>query len=82
MDQVIENVESANRSGTNILSKEELSLIANVQEEYRKRLSIPCTNCRYCLPCPNNVNIPGILGLYNDLFMYDDLPREQFWLFR
>jgi predicted aldo/keto reductase-like oxidoreductase len=78
MDQVIENVESANRSGPNILTIEELSLVEKVRDEYRKRSSIPCTNCRYCLPCPNNVNIPGILGLYNDNFMYDDLPREQF----
>ncbi len=78
MDQVIENVESANRSGSNILTAEELSLVGKVQEEYRKRSSVPCTNCKYCLPCPNNVNIPGILGLYNDAFMYDDVKRERF----
>ena len=58
MDQVIENVESADRSGPNILTAEELSLIGKVQEEYRKRSPIPCTNCKYCLPCPNDVNIP------------------------
>lgn len=78
MNQVIENVESANRSDSNILTAEELSLVGKVQEEYRKRSSVPCTNCRYCLPCPNNVNIPGILGLYNDASMYDDVRREQF----
>jgi hypothetical protein len=77
MDQVIENVESANRSGPDILTAEELSLVGQVQEEYRKRSSIPCTNCKYCLPCPNNVNIPEILGLYNDALMYDDVLRAK-----
>ena len=26
---------------------------------------IPCTNCQYCLPCPNNVAIPKILRILN-----------------
>lgn len=77
MDQVIENVESADRSGPDILMPEELYLIEQVQAEYRKRTAIPCTNCKYCLPCPNNVNIPGILELYNDAVMYGDVKRAQ-----
>jgi uncharacterized protein len=78
MDQVIENIASADRSGTHLLSEEELALIERVQEEYRKRSPIPCTNCQYCLPCPNNVNIPGILGLYNDAAKYEDEQRAKF----
>ncbi len=77
MDQVIENVESANHSSPNILIPEDLYLIEQVQAEYRKRSSIPCTNCKYCLPCPNNVNIPAILELYNDASMYGDVKRAQ-----
>jgi predicted aldo/keto reductase-like oxidoreductase len=78
MDQVIENIESAERSGPNFLNDEELSLVDRVQEEYRKRSPIPCTNCKYCLPCPNNVNIPGVLGLYNDAAKFGDVRRVQF----
>jgi uncharacterized protein len=78
MDQVIENIESAERSGPNYLNDEELSLVDRVQEEYRKRSPIPCTNCKYCLPCPNNVNIPGVLGLYNDASKFGDVTRVQF----
>jgi predicted aldo/keto reductase-like oxidoreductase len=26
---------------------------------------IPCNNCQYCLPCPNDVAIPKILKIYN-----------------
>ena len=32
---------------------------------YRKRLAVPCTACRYCMPCPVGVEIPKIFGLYN-----------------
>ncbi len=78
MEQVIENAKSADRSGPGVLTSEELFLIERVREEYRKRSPIPCTNCKYCLPCPNNVNIPGVLGLYNDAAKYGDLKRTQF----
>jgi len=78
MEQVVENVAAADRSEFNILSEEELALVKEVQEEYRKRSPIPCTQCKYCLPCPNKVNIPGILGLYNDAAKYDDLNRARF----
>ena len=32
---------------------------------YRKHLAVPCTACRYCMPCPVGVEIPKIFGLYN-----------------
>ncbi|MBW1709333.1 MAG: aldo/keto reductase [Deltaproteobacteria bacterium] len=78
MDHVIENVAAADRSGSNTLTGDELSLITRVQEEFRKRSSIPCTDCKYCMPCPNNVNIPGIFGLYNDAMIYGDVARVKF----
>ena len=32
---------------------------------YRKHLAVPCTACRYCMPCPVGVEIPRIFGIYN-----------------
>ena len=32
---------------------------------YRKHLAVPCTACRYCMPCPFGVEIPRIFGIYN-----------------
>jgi len=77
MKHVIENVAAAGRSGPGTLSENELSLVEKVQEQYRRLSPIPCTACKYCLPCQNNVNIPGILGLYNDAIMYGDVNRAR-----
>jgi predicted aldo/keto reductase-like oxidoreductase len=72
MPQVKENVAVAGRSGPGVLSPQEMALFDQVREAYRKLMPIPCTACRYCMPCPNNVDIPRIFELYNDAVMYDD----------
>ena len=36
---------------------------------------VPCTGCRYCLPCPHGVAIPNVLGCYNEIS--DDLERAR-----
>jgi len=73
MEQVQQNIASACDSGPGTLSDEEKALIAQVRDTTRKLCPIPCTGCEYCLPCPNDVNIPRILQLYNEAFMYNDV---------
>ena len=70
-DQVKENVASANRSGIGSLSEKELMLVDEVQKTYLGMELIPCTNCGYCVPCPEGVDIPHILRIYNDGIMYE-----------
>jgi predicted aldo/keto reductase-like oxidoreductase len=65
MQQVVENVKSANRSGPGTLTKKELQLVEKVRKKYSEYGVIGCTGCRYCLPCPNGVAIPEIFALYN-----------------
>ena len=74
MQHVIENLDSADRSGAGILTDEELILIDKVREEYRRLAPVPCTNCKYCMPCPNGVEITTILEYYNESIIYDN-PR-------
>ncbi len=77
MQQVEENVASASRSGPGTLAPEELALIHRVRDAYRKLSPIPCTDCRYCQPCPNGVAISRIFALYNEVSMYDALERSR-----
>ncbi len=75
MEQVVENVTIADRSGPGKLTADDLSLIDRVRKAYRGLSPIPCTNCGYCMPCPNGVAIPSIFQIYNDAIMYDNLRR-------
>jgi predicted aldo/keto reductase-like oxidoreductase len=78
--QVVENLESADSAGIGVLDQEELELIREVRRRYGKLAPIPCTRCGYCMPCPNGVDIPQNLTLYNEGKMYGhpDLARRQY----
>jgi hypothetical protein len=75
MHHVEENLASAERSAVGSLDEGELRLVDRVRDAYRALAPIPCTNCRYCQPCPNDVAIPRIFELYNDATAYGDLER-------
>ncbi|MBN1262621.1 MAG: aldo/keto reductase [Anaerolineae bacterium] len=72
LQHVQENVASAGRSGVGTLSEAELALIDEVREAYTSLSPIPCTDCKYCMPCPNGVNIPRVFEIYNEAMMYED----------
>jgi len=72
MEQVEQNVVSASRSESDLLTTDELNLITKVRDKYRELCPIPCTGCEYCMPCPNGVRIPRIFEIYNEAVMYND----------
>jgi predicted aldo/keto reductase-like oxidoreductase len=77
MEHVVENVESASRSGPGTMAEEELDIITRVKETYEALCPIPCTKCDYCQPCPQGVKIPRVFEIYNELMMYGDEGRAQ-----
>jgi hypothetical protein len=77
MQHVEENVASAGVSGVNTLAEGELALIARVRDKYRELCPIPCTECGYCMPCPNGVDIPRNFTVYNQGVMYDKPDRSR-----
>ncbi|MEE8413407.1 MAG: aldo/keto reductase [Dehalococcoidales bacterium] len=73
MEHVVENIAAAERSGPGAISTEDLSVIDKAREAFQGLIPVSCTNCGYCMPCPNGVEIPRIFQLYNDATMYNDL---------
>ena len=71
MQHVVENVASGNQSGINYLSEAESKIVDRVRKEYEGMALIPCTRCGYCVPCPEGIDIPRLLNIYNDSIMYD-----------
>ncbi len=70
MEQVRQNIESADRSSIDGLDETERALIRRVQGKYRELSPVPCTKCGYCLPCPNGVNIPLNFELFNSATLF------------
>ncbi|MDD5264193.1 MAG: aldo/keto reductase [Candidatus Bipolaricaulis sp.] len=75
MGHVEENLASAERSGAGTLRDDELRLVDRVRDAYRALAPIPCTDCRYCQPCPQGVAISRVFSFYNDAMAYADLAR-------
>ena len=56
IQMVEENAATANREDP--LSAQERESIARAMDQYRALADLYCTGCGYCMPCPNEVNIP------------------------
>jgi uncharacterized protein len=77
LQQVHENLASAERSGPRKLTGDETALFSKVRNAYRDLFPVPCTACRYCMPCPSDVNIPVIFQYCNDAVAYNMLHASQ-----
>jgi len=78
MGQVEGNIRSADMSGIDSIRKDDLELIDRIRAKYREKIPISCTNCKYCMPCPNGVDIPSNFELYNNGFIHEDMGRARF----
>lgn len=54
------------------LSKKEQEVIEEVVELLHSRVQNGCTGCRYCMPCPAKVDIPGNFRAWNTYHMYQN----------
>lgn len=74
--QVAENIKVAETALPGSMKADELVVVKNVAETYRRLMKVPCTGCQYCMPCPSGVNIPGNFRLYNDYHMFGEGEQE------
>ena len=77
MEQVEENINSAENSQIDLLTPEETELVDQVRYTYENLRPIPCTECNYCMPCSSGVEIPRNLMLYNNGYMYNEMDQQK-----
>lgn len=68
LQQVIENINTV--SNFVPLNKKDLKKLDSIIQSRKKLLDLYCTGCRYCMPCPHNVNIPANFHWYNVANIY------------
>ena len=74
-EQIDENLRIFDTVEAGIMPAEELKLMEDVRAAYISRTKIGCTGCRYCMPCPNGVDIPGLFSVWNNFSLYNSDPR-------
>ena len=52
------------------LTDDEMKIIEKARDMFLARTKVNCTACRYCMPCPFGVNIPGNFKVYNEGNIY------------
>lgn len=73
MEQVEDNL--ATFDSFHPLDERERAVVERAAAAFRQRVRNGCTGCRYCMPCPTGVNIPGTFKLWNEWGMYQNRDR-------
>ena len=79
MQQVGQNLAAASASCPGLLTADDMALVEQVRAQFSQSCPIPCTSCKYCQPCPNDVNIPAIFEMFNDGRMYGSIEDSRYW---
>jgi predicted aldo/keto reductase-like oxidoreductase len=70
IEQVNENCAFAEKAQPGMLSASEIELVEKVKAAYKSLIRVNCTSCRYCTPCPEDVEIPIMFNMYNEASMF------------
>ena len=69
MEMVEENIRTASRADVGEFTKEDHKTIDEIRSAIREKEQVGCTGCRYCMPCPRGVDIPGNFYYYNLMYI-------------
>lgn len=59
------------------LTEEENEFLYGTAELIAKYPTIPCNDCKYCMPCPYGLDIPAILLHYNKCVNEGNIPKSR-----
>lgn len=65
MDMVKENIRVASEAQAGEFTDEDNTMISGIVSAINANMRVGCTGCRYCMPCPKNVDIPGTFAAWN-----------------
>lgn len=59
------------------LTQEEMQFLYDTADLMMQYPTIPCNDCKYCMPCPYGLDIPGILLHYNKCVNEGNMPEDR-----
>lgn len=69
MEMVEENLRVASDAEAGHFGEAEHALVEQIKGIIRANEKVGCTGCRYCMPCPAGVDIPGNFYYYNLMYL-------------
>ena len=69
VEMVEANCRTASEAEAGSLTASDFETLERVKRAIREKEKVGCTGCRYCMPCPKGVDIPGTFRCYNTMFM-------------
>ena len=63
-----ENCKIASDAKAGSFGEAEFELLSKVKGYINETFKVNCTGCRYCMPCPKGIDIPGIFSCYNRMY--------------
>ena len=67
-EMVEANCRTASEAKSGSMSEADLETLEKVKRAIREKEKVGCTGCRYCMPCPKGVDIPGIFRCWNAMY--------------
>ena len=77
-EMVEENIRIASEAEAGEFTEETFALTDRIRQIIREREKVGCTGCRYCMPCPKGVDIPGTFYYYNLMYLENSKSRARF----
>ena len=68
LDMVEENCKIASEMEAGTLTVDDFELLEEVKKAIHENEKVGCTGCRYCMPCPKGVDIPGTFACWNTMY--------------
>ena len=75
MDHLMENIKTY--SPLKPISAEENKFLEGIANKLVALQTIPCNDCKYCMPCPYGLDIPAIFVHYNKCIKEGNLVRNE-----
>jgi predicted aldo/keto reductase-like oxidoreductase len=69
-DHVRQNLAIVEDALPGSMTAREEEIVAQVREAYSRLLTVGCTGCAYCMPCPSGIDIPAALKNLNNYHLF------------